>query len=88
MSSTDIKMTQTTCCPETQVEPQVEFEIVDPAQLELDFLINKETNSQNRLAICKTCPELIGHINVCKQCGCLMNIKTRIFTSACPLNKW
>jgi hypothetical protein len=81
-------MTEDTCCPEFKPEPQVELEAVDQEQLELDFLVNKETNSQDRLAICKTCPELITPINVCKQCGCLMNIKTRIFTSACPLNKW
>jgi hypothetical protein len=81
-------MIEETCCPEFKPEPQVELEAVSQEQLELEFLINKETNSQDRLAICKTCPELITPINVCKQCGCLMNIKTRIFSSACPLNKW
>ena len=81
-------MIEETCCPNEQPIVQTVTEPVDEAQLELEFLINKETNSQDRLAICKTCPELITPINVCKQCGCLMNIKTRIFSSACPLNKW
>jgi hypothetical protein len=85
MSSTDIQNNPTGCCPGA-AEP-VEQDSADVIT-ELDFLVNKETNSQNRLLICKTCPELITPINVCKQCGCLMNIKTRIFSSHCPLDKW
>jgi phage regulator Rha-like protein len=44
--------------------------------------------SDQRLNICKSCPELIKTINQCKKCGCLMNIKTKIATAECPLGKW
>ena len=55
---------------------------------EIDFLIDKENQSQTRLDICKSCDQLVPVVNVCKQCGCFMNIKTRIYSSTCPLKKW
>jgi hypothetical protein len=73
------------CC--SKKEQEVLEEILDENK-ELDFLLNKETNSKKRLAICLTCSELIKFGNICSQCGCLMNIKTRIFSASCPLNKW
>ena len=73
------------CCPnanqelETIIEPMLDTEEI--------FLTNKETRSQERLAICKECPELRA-LNNCRQCGCFMNIKTRIYSATCPLGKW
>lgn len=42
---------------------------------------------QARMAICKSCPELIS-FNRCNQCGCLMDVKTRLRGAHCPLGKW
>ena len=44
--------------------------------------------SEQRLNICKSCPELFGPVNQCKKCGCLMNIKVKIPQAECPLGKW
>ena len=49
--------------------------------------------SNERLAICKECPESRdvygrGWINYCNICGCMLKIKTRIKKSKCPLGKW
>ena len=68
------------CCNDQEI-------IVQSQEAELDFLLNKESQSQQRMAICQTCPEL-GTLNRCRQCGCFMNIKTRIYSSSCPLGKW
>lgn len=59
----------------------------DQAEAELEFYSNKDLKASERLEICKTCPEL-KELNMCSQCGCFMNIKTRIFFSKCPLGKW
>lgn len=67
---------------------QVEQQEIQKQETELDFLLDKETRSQQRLSICKTCPELFGPLNNCRQCGCFMNIKVRIYSSTCPLGKW
>lgn len=45
-------------------------------------------DSNSRLDICKSCPELITVVNQCKQCGCFMNIKTKLESARCPLGKW
>ncbi len=42
----------------------------------------------NRLEICKACPQLLKPINMCKQCGCIMNAKAKLPHAYCPLGKW
>lgn len=44
--------------------------------------------AEKRLEICKACPELIQATTQCKQCGCLMNLKTKLPNADCPLGKW
>lgn len=76
---------QETCCGE---EAQPLLADSNSAEQELEFLLNKETRSQERFAICQTCPELSPKLNMCSQCNCFMQIKTRIFWAKCPLSKW
>lgn len=44
-------------------------------------------NAKERLDICKTCPYFLKQM-VCKKCGCIMAVKSRIKYFDCPLNKW
>ena len=41
-----------------------------------------------RLAICKTCPELWRPTRTCKKCGCFMGMKTWLKDAGCPIGKW
>jgi|ETNmetMinimDraft_30_1059905.scaffolds.fasta_scaffold53648_2 hypothetical protein len=41
-----------------------------------------------RLAICLRCDRLEKRTKMCKECKCLMLLKTRIKGSFCPLGKW
>jgi hypothetical protein len=41
-----------------------------------------------RLEICNACPQLIKLTSQCKECGCLMNVKTKLPNASCPLGKW
>lgn len=43
--------------------------------------------SQERMSICKSCPELLPTGN-CKKCGCFMSLKTKLPNAFCPLHKW
>lgn len=45
-------------------------------------------DSTNRLSICLTCQELIKLTRQCKQCGCFMELKTKLQDAKCPLGKW
>ena len=40
-----------------------------------------------RMEICLACPELT-QLRRCQQCGCFMDVKTRLTGAHCPLNKW
>ena len=39
-----------------------------------------------RIQTCRECEHYTMFI--CKQCGCLMPVKVRIKSSACPIGKW
>lgn len=47
-----------------------------------------EEQATKRYDICKACPELIKLTKQCKQCGCFMNVKTKLQQATCPLGKW
>ena len=85
----DYDMNSKSCCGEENkaMESQIETLEEDNSQAELDFYLNKETNSSQRFAICKICPELKA-LNRCGKCGCFMNIKVRIYSAKCPIGKW
>lgn len=47
-----------------------------------------EEISNTRFEICKACPRLIQATNQCRECGCFMNLKTKLEKATCPLHKW
>ena len=44
--------------------------------------------AKRRFDICLSCPELIDLTKQCKQCGCFMNLKTKLLAAKCPIQKW
>ena len=49
--------------------------------------IDQKTTEQ-RMDICKACPELIQLTKQCKKCGCFMEMKTKLEYAKCPIGKW
>jgi hypothetical protein len=47
-----------------------------------------ESVANERLEICRQCPEFIALTSQCKKCGCFMAFKTKLSEATCPLNKW
>lgn len=47
-----------------------------------------EDVESTRMSLCMDCPELIKTTKQCKQCGCFMNMKTKLEKATCPLGKW
>ena len=48
---------------------------------------------EERLEICKECDSVKMFLEqfggmVCGECGCVLNMKARIESATCPLNKW
>ena len=59
------------------------------------YNIFKKNNelAKYRLKICEQCPERMeigknGKTHICKQCGCILESKTRVESESCLLNKW
>jgi len=50
--------------------------------------MTQEAEADRRYDICKSCPELIDLTKQCKQCGCIMSLKTKLQHATCPLGKW
>lgn len=44
--------------------------------------------AKERMSICLECPKLIPITNQCKECGCIMSLKTKLPNASCPLGKW
>lgn len=58
-----------------------------------DFLNPKteyasEEEAQKRYDICNWCPKFISLTTQCKECGCIMKLKTKLKNANCPLGKW
>lgn len=56
--------------------------------LDHNKIVDDPKISEERLAICNGCPELIKLTSQCKKCGCIMNIKTKLEAAKCPIGKW
>lgn len=44
--------------------------------------------AEDRLLLCKGCPEFIKLTTQCKKCGCIMSAKTKLKAADCPLGYW
>lgn len=49
---------------------------------------NDESITEHRMQICTNCSEFISLTKQCKQCGCVMILKTKLKDAQCPLKKW
>jgi len=56
--------------------------------LDHNKILEDTSISDNRMAICKACPELMQLTSQCKKCGCFMAAKTKLELAKCPIGKW
>jgi hypothetical protein len=49
---------------------------------------SSEEEAERRMSICVECPSLLKLTNQCKECGCVMSLKTKLEKATCPLGKW
>lgn len=47
-----------------------------------------KVEAQARLDICRKCPFFVKNTQQCKECGCFMNLKTKLKLAECPQHKW
>lgn len=56
--------------------------------LDPERLLQDQSIAEQRMEICRSCPELIQATNQCSKCGCFMLLKTKLANAECPLGKW
>lgn len=56
--------------------------------LDHNKIVEDPKKAEQRLEICKGCPEFMQITSQCKKCGCFMNLKTRLEAAHCPIGKW
>lgn len=44
--------------------------------------------AERRLNVCEGCDRFLKATRQCLQCGCMMNLKTKLLHAKCPLGKW
>ena len=49
--------------------------------------VNEEVYNE-RMEICKACPNYISLTHQCTKCGCIMDAKTKLPNAVCPIGKW
>jgi hypothetical protein len=47
-----------------------------------------EEEARFRYNACLECDRLITSTKQCKECGCIMPLKTKIKNATCPIGKW
>jgi hypothetical protein len=50
------------------------------------YVVSTDVRAQ-RIEICNDCDSLTL-LKTCKQCGCVMPVKTWLVQASCPLEKW
>lgn len=49
---------------------------------------SSEDEAKRRYEICLSCPRLVKVTKQCKECGCIMPLKTKLAAAVCPIGKW
>jgi hypothetical protein len=47
-----------------------------------------DEKQEQRMSICQQCPRFVKLTSQCLECGCIMNLKTKLEHATCPLGKW
>jgi hypothetical protein len=53
-----------------------------------DNFQQRKTIAKKRMLVCFECEKYNKATTQCKECGCVMLLKTLLMDSSCPLNKW
>lgn len=71
-------------CPDCNQQESVEQEEL------IELLVEEQPKLtyEDKIAICRTCPNLQPVTEKCSLCGCYMQVKARFPFFSCPEEKW
>jgi len=50
--------------------------------------LSEDELAVERLKVCKECPHVTRLFTQCDLCGCFLELKVKILSARCPINKW
>jgi hypothetical protein len=59
------------------------WDVINPSVEKVETAV-----SESRMSVCTDCDRFISLTKQCKECGCVMPLKTKLKNATCPLNKW
>jgi protein-arginine kinase activator protein McsA len=59
------------------------LDLLNPSQYS-----HNEEQTRKRLEICHSCDFFYKPVGICRKCGCVMKLKTKLQEATCPLDKW
>lgn len=48
----------------------------------------EEKTPKERMDICRNCEKFFAPTRQCRECMCVMTLKTKVHSATCPLGKW
>lgn len=64
-------------------DPVRPWDLLNPNIENVDLVVQEK-----RISICRQCDRFIKATTQCKECGCVMKLKTKLPHASCPLDKW
>ena len=59
------------------------LDLLNPSQYS-----HNEEQTNKRLEICHSCDFFYKPVGICRKCGCVMKLKTKLQEATCPIGKW
>lgn len=76
------------CCRKNIFQKVSESFVDSLGKIAKDPTIANPETIEERLKICQSCDKLNKALGICKECGCIVNLKTRFAVAQCPIDKW
>lgn len=50
--------------------------------------LSSEELAEERMKVCDVCPHLKKMLTQCELCSCFLELKTKVLSARCPIEKW
>lgn len=81
-------MNEQECCRKNIFQKVSESFVDSVGKIAKDPTKASEETIEERLRICQSCDRLNKSLGICRECGCIVKLKTRFQSVNCPLEKW
>lgn len=81
-------MKQSECCKKNFLKKISTSFVESVGRISKDPTLASSEIVEERLKVCQNCDRLNESLGICKECGCIVKLKTKFAAVECPLGKW